>query len=706
MSTISVVITVEQHIVDEILAENAKRMKTLRAEFDPITGQDAPGERFLLTIPDFAIPVQYAPIEMKKMPLVQSIMRAGSIKKYLQTTTDFDGCKEMPTIDDITRILLQLRFAEDFPLWAFYEIRIEDKRTGVMVPFKLNNPQIIVFNECEKLRKSGCPINIIICKARQWGGSTFCIFYQMWIGLYRAIKHSFAVCAQTKPVAGNITKMLMRAMETYDAWSLGLPVNERLEIVRDNTSGEFVIRDSHGKQVTRSTIRIGSVENPDALRGYSGEGAHFSEAGVWKDTPEKRPADLIRSIAGGILLQENSMQVIESTPKGAGNFFHAEYMRAKNDKSTYKAIFIGWHQIPHDTLGIDNLREFVEWLVSHKDEDFPSGNWLDSGKYYWKLWEMGATLEGINWYRTTRKGVDDFADMASEAPSDDIEAFQYSGTKVFSFESIDELKKGCCPPKWKGELYAKGVKGEEALQDIFFDNITNGRLWVWAKPDLTIKVAYRYLVAVDVGGRSKKADWSVIRVFDRFPMIFGGKPTLVAEQRYHTDHDLLAYDAARIAKWYDNALLVIESNTLETRDQERDIDGNMTEYILDTIADIYDNLYARKASAEQIKQGIPKRWGFHTNTSTKPQIIAHLIGCLRDQLWVERSEYCCTELALYQKNEKGQFGAPPGEGMHDDVLMCTAIALWICYCDMELPVIIKKKPTRKKSYDSNSASHI
>ena len=699
-------ITVEQHIVDEILAENAKRMKTLRAEFDPITGQDAPGERFLLTIPDFAIPVQYAPIEMKEMPLVQSIMQAGSIKKYLQTTTDFDGCKEMPTIDDITRILLQLRFAEDFPLWAFYEIRIEDKRTGVMVPFKLNNPQIIVFIECEKLRKAGCPINIIICKARQWGGSTFCIFYQMWIGLYRAIKHSFAVCAQTKPVAGNITKMLMRAMETYDAWSLGLPVNERLEIVRDNTSGEFVIRDSHGKQVTRSTIRIGSVENPDALRGYSGEGAHFSEAGVWKDTPEKRPADLIRSIAGGILLQENSMQVIESTPKGAGNFFHAEYMRAKNDKSTYKAIFIGWHQIPHDTLEIDNLREFVEWLVSHKDEDFPSGNWLDSGKYYWKLWEMGATLEGINWYRTTRKGVDDFADMASEAPSDDIEAFQYSGTKVFSLESIDELKKGCCPPKWKGELYAKGVKGEEALQDIFFDNITNGRLWIWAKPDLTIKVAYRYLVAVDVGGRSKKADWSVIRVFDRFPMIFGGKPTLVAEQRYHTDHDLLAYDAARIAKWYDNALLVIESNTLETRDQERDIDGNMTEYILDTIADIYDNLYARKASAEQIKAGIPKRWGFHTNTSTKPQIIAHLIGCLRDQLWIERSEYCCTELALYQKNEKGQFGAPPGEGMHDDVLMCTAIALWICYCDMELPAIIKKKATRKKSYDSNSASHI
>lgn len=681
-------------------------MKKLRAEFDPITGQDAPGERFLLPIRDFPIPVQYAPIEMKDMPLVQQIMLVGSIQKYLKTTHDFDDCDEKPEVDDIIRELFYLRFAHDFPMWAFYEIRIEDKQTGVMVPFKLNNPQIIVLNECERLRKAGVPINIIICKARQWGGSTFCIFYQMWIGLYRAIKHSFAVCAQTKPVAGNITKMLMRAMESYDAWSLGLPVGERLEIVRDNTSGEFVIRDSHGNQVTRSTIRIGSVENPDALRGYSGEGAHYSETGVWKDTPEKRPADLIRSISGGILLQENSMQVIESTPKGAGNFFHSEYMRAKNDKSTFKAVFIAWWQIPHDTLPIDDPVKFVTWLVQHKDEDYPNENWLDSGKYYWRLWELGATLEGINWYRTTRKGVDDFADMASEAPSDDIEAFQYSGTKVFSLESIGILRKGCCAPKWKGELYAKGVKGEDALKDIFFENITNGRLWVWAKPDLSLKVAHRYLVAVDVGGRSKKADWSVIRVLDRLPMIFGGKPILVAEQRYHTDHDLLAYDAARIAKWYDDALLVIESNTLETRDQERDIDGNMTEYILDTLSELYDNLYARKASAEQIKAGIPKRWGFHTNTSTKPQIIGHLIGCVRDQLWVEQSEYCCTELALYQKNDKGQFSAPPGEGMHDDVLMCTAIALWICFCDMELPVIIKKKPTMKRTYDSNSASHI
>ena len=267
-------ISVEQHIIDEILAENAKRMKALRAEFDPITGQDAPGERFLLTIPDFPIPVQYVPIEMKKMPLVQAIMLAGSIKKYLKTTADFEDCNDAPELDDIIRTLFCLRFTTDFSFWAYYEIRIEDKETGEMVPFKLNNPQIIVLNICEKLRKAGVPIDIIICKARQWGGSTFCIFYQMWIGLYCTVKHSFAVCAQTKSVAGNIANMLIRSMESYDAWSLGLPLNETLEIVQDSKTGEYLIKDSHGKAVTRSRFRIGSVEKPDSLRGYSGEGVH------------------------------------------------------------------------------------------------------------------------------------------------------------------------------------------------------------------------------------------------------------------------------------------------------------------------------------------------------------------------------------------------------------------------------------------------
>lgn len=181
--------SVEQHIIDEIIAENEQRLKTLRADFDPITGENAPGERRVLCIEDFPIPVQNVPVQMLEDPFVKEIYRCGSISRFLETTKDFDDCEDKPTVDDIIMLLFRIRFSEDFPFWSYYEIRIEDKVTGRMVPFKLNGPQIIVLNECEKMRRAGEPINLIICKARQWGGSTFCIFYQMWIGLFLSLIH-------------------------------------------------------------------------------------------------------------------------------------------------------------------------------------------------------------------------------------------------------------------------------------------------------------------------------------------------------------------------------------------------------------------------------------------------------------------------------------------------------------------------------------
>ena len=221
--------------------------------------------------------------------------------------------------------------------------------------------------------------------------------------------------------------------------------------------------------------------------------------------------------------------------------------------------------------------------------------------------------------------------------------------------------------------------GQEELQII--------RSLIEKEPDKETQISDRYIVSVDVGGRNPTSDWSVIRVFDRFAMIMGGRPELVAQMRYHTDYDLLAYDSMRVAHWYNDALLVIESNTMETRDKDRDIE-DMSEYILDIIAGLYDNLYARAGNPESVKQGKPRRWGFQTNSSTKPAIIGHLIECVREHLWIERDAYCVEELALYEKNDKGQFSAPPGRGNHDDVVMATAIALWISNREMDTPQFV------------------
>ena len=139
-----------------------------------------------------------------------------------------------------------------------------------------------------------------------------------------------------------------------------------------------------------------------------------------------------------------------------------------------------------------------------------------------------------------------------------------------------------------------------------------------------------------------------------------------------------------MAAYYNNALLVIESNTLETNNTKGE-----AEYILTLIADVYGKqLYARKQSAEDIRQKLPRKYGFHTNPLTKKVIIYNLQEVVRQHLYVEREEECLNEYMTYIETEKGGYEAM--EGYHDDRLMTRAIGMQICLHEMELPRIVKR----------------
>lgn len=283
--------------------------------------------------------------------------------------------------------------------------------------------------------------------------------------------------------------------------------------------------------------------------------------------------------------------------------------------------------------------------------------------------------------------------MASEYPSDDIEAFVHSGERVFDNYKVEEFRPSCKPPKYIGDVYAEGKDGESALNNVTFIEDKQGLLHIWALPEIDPDemVTDRYLVAVDIGGRSRKADFSVIAVFDRLFMAEGGQPMLVAQWHGHIDHDLLAWKAAQVAAFYDNAYLVIESNTLETKDRDRNVDGDQSHFILNQIKDVYPNLYARKQSQVDILEGLPKKYGFHTNTSTKPMIIGTLIKAIRERSYIERDSRCLDEYLTYERKPNGAYGAITGK--HDDMLMTRAIGLHICFYEMKPPTIIPRPKT-------------
>lgn len=687
----SAALSVVSENVAKLIALNHARNAEIKAKFNPITGEGSIGERKKIVIEDFPFPVQYIPKTMMRVPLVSQLVEAGSIKRFLEEymNTEYSDEDKEKVIEQFVRI----RVKHDFAFWAAMYVFIKQKGGGEDVHFRLNRPQRKLIMRFERRRLQGKPIRLILLKARQWGGSTATQIYMAWLQLVHKVGLNSLIVGHVKDASTEVKDMFDKLIKEYPIkmlYEMGEAYNEtEPKIVGVGQSGNI-----HRIPQRNCKIKVGTAEKPNSARGGDYNLVHCTEVGLWVTTDGKTPEQIVRSACSGILLKPYTMIVYESTANGTGNFFQREYDAAKEGKSQFESLFIAWFEIEQYALTLDDEVKFATWLWENRNNENANSDREESGRYLWWLWEQGATLEAINWYILERSKYTDHGDMASEYPSDDVEAFVHSGARVFDKYHVEKFKKACKAPKWIGDVYADGDEGEEALVNLRFSEDKQGLLWVWAKPDVDgdEEVTDRYLVVVDIGGRGKKADWSVIVVFDRLNQMEGGKPVVVAQWYGHIDMDRLAWKAAQIAAYYDNAYLVIESNTLETHDKERQVDGDMSGYILNQIKDVYTNLYARKQSDEEIKEQAPKKYGFHTNVATKPKIISTLVKVIRDHLYVERDARCLDEYLCYEKKKNGAFGAITGK--HDDLLMTRAIGLQIAFYEMELPTIVVKTKKR------------
>lgn len=693
-----------------LLAENDRRNEIMFAKFDPVTGEGSIGKRVRVSIADFAIPVQWLPVEMMDIPLVKKLVKAGSIDKFLSSVMHVE-----PNDDDfikVSRTLIRLRFKHDFPFWTATLVYIHNKDAGKDVLFRLWYPQRILVSCFEAKRKAGEPIRLILLKARQWGGSTTTQLYMAWLQFFHKKGLNSLIIAHQGTASDEIKDMFDLMIKKHPVeflHRLGEAYSENEpKLVGVGKSGS-----THRVPQRECKIKVGTAERPNGCRGGAYSLVHLSEVGLWQKTEGKSPEDIVRSACSGILAKPYTMIVMESTANGTGNFFHREYSAAADPKikSQYEALFIAWFQIEHYSLpfnSAEELRAFAKQLWENRNNAYTPSNREESGRYLWSLWERGASLEAIHWYIYERAGKNDFAVMAAEFPSDDVEAFVHSGTMVFDKYLVKRFEPFCREPKFVGEVYADADEGEEALSNLRFREDRQGLLSIWAMPEKfdDYEVTDRYLTVVDVGGRSNKADWSVIVVFDRLSMIDGSEPPSVVAQWYgHCDIDRLAWRAAQIAAFYNDSLLVIESNTLETHDKERQVEGgDQSQYILNQISDIYPNLYARKQSEDEIREGAPRKYGFHTNVATKPMIISTLVKVIRERLYIERDKRCLDEYDTYERKPNGAYGAIVGK--HDDLLMTRAIGLHICYREMEMPefVPITNRTLRKDRSPVSEAS--
>ena len=636
--------------------------------FDPITGEGSLIPRERIKYYDNGELITYlAPLSMLELPVIQDLLEEGSVEKFVEIRL---GGYTQEKHAEFSLELLQLRLDHDFEFYCYTCVQIPDKESEELIPFKLNRSQRRLIAKYERMRLTGVPIRLILAKARQWGGSTATQIYMNWIQLRHRMRWNMAICTLVNAQAAHIRNMLVRTIDNYP-----------------EIAGKYTLSNYGGfstvKQINERDciIGVGSTQAPENLRTYNIHMCHLSEVGSWGDTPKQSAKSLVQSLRGTIGNLPYTMVVLESSAKGVGNFFHKEWVSAKKGESGYEYMFVAWWEIEMYREEILDVKEFVKLL---------DGKYSDDGKTFWHLWELGASLESIKWYMSHKKreNMDDIS-MFQEFPSDDMECFSSTGNPAFNHIHIKKAAKNCEEPLWKGELVADDVKGKGAFRNLRFEESMYGNLWLWAKPDTTIKTVNRYALFSDIGGKHRLADYSCTKVLDRYPMIDGGVSEVCAVWHAHLDQDLFAWKSAQLAYWYNKGFWAIESNSLK-EDIERS-EGDHVLTVMDEIAPYYDNLYTR-TDPEQIRQGLPRIWGFHTNKKTKPLLINTQNECLRDDLYIEKDIRAINQMYQYEHKD-GKYGAI--EGGNDDHVIITAGVNWLSLKYMPKCMEIKESTERR-----------
>lgn len=683
-----------------VITDNQKRNELQQRIYDQRTGEGCIGEREYIYIEDAPLPHLWLPVQMMDEPLVKTIKKNKTLEKALEVNK-VEYSEE--AFAELWILFCELRYKYDYEFFAITCLTIQDKTTALPIKFKLNRGQRKLLSDLMRLFYEGVPILVILLKARQWGGSTLIQLFMNWIQIVHKKNWSSVICAHVNQAAVNIRSMFGVAVQNM------IPINgDRYELKPFEGLTNIKILTKRGCRIT-----VGAATEPESVRSQDVKMAHFSEIGLYPDTEKMKTDALIASITGSIPLIPYSLIAYESTAQGVGDYFHQEWIKAKENESSFTPVFVPWFLI-------DIYREeFNGTYYNHKGrkvkgtiEQFVET--LDNYEQNLFLNHSECTLENINWYRGKLATMSSTSKMKQEYPSDDIEAFQDSGQPAFRAEDVEALRKDCRIPSSIGTLYSDchpsiarldHSKRKLVLQNVLFSEDTElvqelkhsdekqrqfkqqNKLLIWEHPDKEEQVSRRYIVTYDPSkGKSDKADFGVITVIDRYYRMYGGNSEKVAMWYGHEDKDIAIWYACQIAEYYNKALLVIESNTYESADKEED-----AEFIFDTIAKYYNNLYTR-TSSEDIRNGLPVRWGWHTNRQTKPMLIANFIAVLRERSYVERSERALNEARVYEKKKNGSYGAK--QGSHDDELMATMIA---CYIDYELPlpqIIISDKKTR------------
>jgi hypothetical protein len=500
----------------------------------------------------------------------------------------------------------------DFFQYAKANLKIKTKE-GKILPLEFNDPQIYIHEQLEKQLAETGKIRALILKGRQQGASTYTEGRFYWRTSLNFGKQAY-ILTHEQAATDNLFNMAKRYHDNgHPGLKPSTGASNAKEMLFDKLDSGYKVGTAGSKAVGRSgTIQF----------------FHASESAFWPNA-EDHFAGVMQCVPDA----DGTEIIIESTANGVGGKFHEIWMQAINGESDYIAIFVPWFWTKEYRKDATNFKPTEEELRQQKLYG------VDNEQLAWrraKIEEMGKAL------------------CDQEYPYCWQDAFLASGRTVFDKEETAAALKECFSPKKR-----------MILENKRFVERKDGELRVWSEP----QQGKRYVIGADVAEGLDGGDYSVAEV------IAVDTGYQVAEWHGHIAPDLFGQLLYHLGKWYNNSLVLVESNNhgLTTNITLRDMN--------------YPNLYVQTNLDDRgSNEKETKKLGFATNKRSKPFIIDNLSALLREGIHGICSADLVQEMQTYVVLDDGSYSAQLN--CNDDRVMAYAIA---CYGLQQEPGYRKNK---------------
>lgn len=500
-------------------------------------------------------------------------------------------------------------------------IKIVDENKEV-VPLKLNEAQNELLKEITECVANEERIRLVILKARQMGFSTFIAAIIFCLTVFQKNRTAIIIAHQ-KEAAMQIFKMYQRFYE-----ELPKPMKPKL---RTSSSRELMTIDG-------SSIRV--LVQGDSVRGTTINYAHLSEAAFYDKLDDTLTA-LLRAVQPNNL---ENMVFIESTANGF-NAFKDYYDQGVSRKQVWRSVFYAWYQKPNNRLSYDGF------TLTPREEALRK--------------EFNLDYEQIARYRYSLvEAKNDIKKMQQENPSKPSDAFISTGNSVFDNEQIAYRKEITSKFKPSYLDYSFEVKTIDLdnweLINVkpfnTFSGSSNGCLTIYKEP-----VEGRpYVMGIDPA-RGKGIDNTIFQVIDNI----SGEQVAVYSA-FNEDNDISAAKSVLFAKYYNDALIVPETNTTDA-------------FVKFYMRVHYTNVYRREVSDDSITKNLYELYGVKTGYNKKTMVDNGVMIC-REKAYSNINDFstlCEMESFVYEVSSNSERLKAKGSGKaHDDRVMALLIAYY------------------------------